>query len=150
MTRSELLGRVFIPIASKDDARTTAHAVLPYLNDTDGYAVVGNVIEKAGGAPDKASVEQREEYAEELFAIVEEIFAEEQIPHEFHVLYGTDVAERIIEAADEFGTTSIAFTPRGGSRWVHLLAGDVTHKLANNTDRPIIVLPDSAPEDADG
>jgi len=29
--------------------------------------VVVNVIEKAGGAPDKASVEQREEYARDIF-----------------------------------------------------------------------------------
>lgn len=142
MPKIELLDRVFIPIASKPDARTTANAVKPHLQETDGRAIVGYVVEKAGGAPDKASVAQREEYAEEMFAIVGEIFTAAGIPHEFQILYGTDVADRIIAAADESDASSITYTPRGGSHWKRLLTGDVARKLMENSDRPVIVLPD--------
>lgn len=150
MTRKQLLDRVFVPVASTEDAKTTARAVAPYLRDESRYAVVGHVIEKAGGAPDKASVEQREQYAEEMFAVIDEEFAAAAIPHECHVLYGTDVAERIVEAADEFDVDAIAFTPRGGSRWLRLLTGDVSLSLVTRADRPVVVLPDAEEADDDG
>lgn len=150
MPRTRLLDRVFIPVASKEDARATARAVTPYLSESGGYAVVGNVIEKAGGAPDKASVEQREQYAADIFAIIDEEFDAADIPHEAHVLFGTDVADRIIEAADEFDADAIVFTPRGGSRWLRLLTGDVSLSLVTNADRPVVVLPDAERGEPDG
>jgi nucleotide-binding universal stress UspA family protein len=143
MPPKQLLDRVFIPIASAEDARTTARAVTPYLDDGNSVAVIGHVIEKAGGAPDKASVEQREQYAEDLFDVVHEEFSETGIRHECHVLYGTDVAETIIDAAGDFDSDAIVFTPRGGSRWLRLLTGDVSLSLVTESDRPVVVLPDS-------
>lgn len=150
MTPKPLLDRVFVPVASEKDARATVRAVTPYLRDRDGFAVVGHVIEKAGGAPDKASVEQREQYAGELFDVVTEELATENVRHECHVLYGTDVADRIIEAAGDFDTDAIVFTPRGGSRWLRLLTGDVSLSLVTETDRPVVVLPDVEDGDGDG
>lgn len=150
MTTRNLLDRVFVPIASKADARATARALLPYVRETHGHVIVGHVIEKAGGAPDKASVAQRERRAEAMFAIVDEVLTPEHVPHEFHVLFGTDVADRIIAAADEHDADAIVFTPRGGSRWIRLLTGDVSHDLVANTDRPVLVLPDVGEDDRDG
>lgn len=142
MTAVELLERAFLPVASKADARTTARAAAPVLAESSGYAVIGHVIQKAGGAPDKASVEQRERRAEEIIAIIESELGSADVPHEAHVLYGTDVADRIIQAAAEFDADAILFTPRGGSRWLRLLTGDVGLSLVTRSDRPVVVLPD--------
>lgn len=142
MTQDMLLDRVLVPVASAEDARATARATKPYLANAGGTAVVVHVIEKAGGAPDKASVEQRERQATELFGVVGDVFSAADVPHECHVLYGTDVADRIIQAADEFDADAILFTPRGGSRWLRLLSGDVGLSLVTRSDRPVGVLPD--------
>jgi nucleotide-binding universal stress UspA family protein len=150
MPQTPLLDRVFVPVASEKDARTTARAVAPYLHERDGFAVIGHVIEKAGGAPDKASVEQREQNARELFDVVNDEFADSGIRHECHIRYGTDVADTIIEAAAEFDADAIVFTPRGGSRWLRLLTGDVSLSLVTESDRPVVVLPDVENGDGDG
>ncbi|SEN05366.1 Nucleotide-binding universal stress protein, UspA family [Halorientalis persicus] len=135
---TDIFERVLLPVASTEDGRTTAQAFAPYAADSD-HVVAVNVIEKAGGAPDKASVEQREQEAEKIFAIVQEELGD---GIETEIAYGTDVAETIFEVADEMEATAIVFTPRGGSRWVQLLTGDVALDLITETDRPVIVLPD--------
>lgn len=134
---TDLLGRVVVPIASEDDATATCRALSAYLDD-DGRVIAVHVIEKAGGAPDKASVEQRELEAEGIFAIVHSHLPDA----ETEIRYGTDVAETVFAAAEDHDATSIAFTPRDGSRWVRLLTGDVALSLLTETDRPVIVLPD--------
>lgn len=134
--------RVVLPLASIKDAKTTSESVLPYLREVNGNVLAVHVIEKAGGAPDKASVEQREIRAREIFAVIEETLADEGIPVETEILYGTDVAESIIDTATEFDASAVVFTPRGGSRWVKLLTGDTARGLIQNADRPIVVLPE--------
>jgi len=134
---TDLLARVVVPVADEDDAAATCRALAGYL-DADSRVVAVHVIEKAGGAPDKASVEQRELEAEDVFAVVRD-----RLPDaEAEIRYGTDVADTIFAAAADHDATSIAFTPRGGSRWVRLLTGDVALNLVTETDRPVIVLPD--------
>lgn len=142
MQPKPLLDRVFVPVASPEDARTTARALMPYLSARDSTATFGHVIEKAGGAPDKASVAQREGYAEDIFDAIDDELATEDLAFECHVLYGTDVAQRIIDAAGDFDADAIAFTPRGGSRWLRLLTGDVSLSLVTESDRPVLVIPD--------
>jgi nucleotide-binding universal stress UspA family protein len=141
---SDLLDRVVVPVASDDDAIATARAL-------DGHEVGSllavHVIEKAGGAPDKASVEQREEAAEEAFAAFRSALSDGS-DVETRVLYGTDVADTIFEAAGEYDATAVVITPRGGSRWIQLLTGDVALSLITETDRPVVVLPDEG-TDAD-
>lgn len=141
--------RVLIPIAGKVDARATTQALAPYL-ETDSQAVIAvHVIEKAGGAPDKASVEQRELAANEMFDIVAEGLDDIDIDLQTEYLYGTDVAATIIEAAHDFDADAIVFTPRGGSRWFKLLTGDVTKTLVSESDLPIVALPDRPEDDTD-
>ncbi|QSG10413.1 Nucleotide-binding protein, UspA family [Halapricum desulfuricans] len=101
-----------------------------------------HVIEKAGGALDKASVEQREQAARDLFAVVRDGLSDTDITLETEILYGTDVAQTLIDAAHDLDASAIVFTPRGGSRWQKLLSGDVTHHLLNNTDVPILAFPE--------
>lgn len=133
---------VLVPVASSEDADATMRALRPYLRSVDGAVTVLHVIEKAGGAPDKASMEQREEQAEEIFQTARERIADPEVDFTTEIRYGTDVAETIIEAANDIDATAIVFTPRGGSRWKRLLTGDVTHSLVSNSTLPVITLPD--------
>lgn len=135
--------RVLVPVASPADARATFRTLLPHLERADGEALVVHVVEKAGGAPDKASVAQREQYAREIFSEVADCLADADVTLETRILYGTDVATTIVEAAHEHGVDAIAFTPRGGSRWVKLLLGDVASDLIAESDLPVVVLPDA-------
>lgn len=137
---TDVFDRVLLPVAEDEDASATAAAVEPYL---DGEIIALNVIEKAGGAPDKAAVEQREEVAEEAFAVLRNRLGE----IETEVRFGADVAETIFAAAADHDVSSIAVTPRGGSRLVRLLTGDVALKLVTESDRPVVVLPDHEDED---
>ena len=139
---SDLFERVLLPVASRDDARSTARALSPYAGD---QVVAVHVVEKAGGAVDKASVEQREEEAERIFEIVHEEL-DDAVDVDTRIDYGTDVAETIFAAAAEEDATSIVFTPRGGSRWIRLLTGDVALDLITKRDRPVVVLPDGEKE----
>lgn len=136
------IDRIVVPVASPDDAAATATALVPYVEGTDCTVIALHVIEKAGGAPDKASVEQREQYAEEVFGVVTDRPRGTEVTLETALHYGTDIAATIAEAANDTAASAIAFTPRGGSRWRKLLTGDVTHNLVENADIPILVLPD--------
>jgi len=138
-----------LPVAGPGDARATARAARPQLERAGGRATLVHVVEKAGGAPDKAGVEQRERYAGETFAAVREVLADGVAVDE-RLAFGTDVAEAIFEVARDVDATCIAFTPRGGSRWVRLLTGDVALSLVTDTDRPVVVLPAVDEETDDG
>ncbi|MFC7135088.1 MULTISPECIES: universal stress protein [Salinibaculum] len=135
---ADIFERVLLPVATVEDAVATCRAARQYLT---GSVVAVHVIEKAGGAPDKASVEQREERAEEIFAAVHDALDDDR-DVETDLRYGTDVSETIFAAASDHDATAIIITPRGGSRWVRLLTGDVALDLVTETDRPVVVLPD--------
>lgn len=141
MTKS-FFQRVIVPVANRDDATATTAALRPYVEGSDSTVIAVHVIEKAGGAPDKASVEQREQRAEEIFRIVAEEFDDSEIALKTDLRYGTDIASSIVDAAHDRNASAIVFTPRGGSRWRKLLTGDVTHNLVRSSDIPILVLPD--------
>lgn len=147
MTES-LFERVVVPVANLEDAESTTDALVPYVEGTDCTVIAVHVIEKAGGAPDKASVEQREQRAEEIFDIVTEGLRDTEVSLETDLRYGTDIAETVIEAAHDSDASAIVFTPRGGSRWRKLLTGDVAHKLVENSDIPVLVLPDEEVNEA--
>lgn len=140
MTR--ILDRPLVPIAGPDDAEETYEGLRPYLLETDMAPIVVHVIEKAGGAPDKASVEQRKEHAEEAFTVFREHANIDGIHVETELLYGTDIAETIHDAAAEHDASAIIFRPRGGNRWLDRLSGNVRSKLIANSDHPVIVLPE--------
>ncbi|SNZ16188.1 Nucleotide-binding universal stress protein, UspA family [Natronoarchaeum philippinense] len=134
-----LFERALVPLASEDDARSTCRAIEPHLPE-DCEIVAVHVIEKAGGAPDKASVEQREDVADHIFEIVTDRFPDRNVSTD--VLYGTDVADTIIEYGGEVDASVVAFTPREAGRLVRLLTGDTMTSMVTETDRPVLVLPD--------
>jgi nucleotide-binding universal stress UspA family protein len=140
---SDLLGRVVLPVASDDDAEATARALDGH---EFGSILAVHVVEKAGGAPDKAGVQQREEAAEEAFAILDSHLGDDA-DLDTEIRYDTDVADAIFAAAADFDASAIVITPRGGSRWIQLLTGDVALSLVTETDRPVVVLPDATRPD---
>jgi nucleotide-binding universal stress UspA family protein len=144
-----LFERVVVPVANEEDARTTAAALRSHVESVGGSAVAVHVVEKAGGALDKASVEQRERDTVEMFEAFYEGFGESDCEVDTEIRFGTDVAETIIEYAHETDATAIVYTPRGGGLWEKLLSGDVTIKLLNETDMPVVVLPEQAHENPD-
>ncbi len=139
---TRLFQRIVVPIGSRDDAAKTAAALAAHLEEGESTVIVVHVIEKAGGAPDKASVEQRERVARDIFDTVRDAFETVDVSLDTRILYGRDIAATVIEAAHERDASAIVFTPRGGSRWQKLLSGDVTHTLVETSDVPILVLPD--------
>ncbi|WP_380675779.1 universal stress protein [Salinigranum sp. GCM10025319] len=142
---SNLLSRPFVPVASVDDAEITLDAVLDRVAAAGGRMTVAHVVEKAGGAPDAASVEQREGIAEEAFELVRERAGAAGVEVETELLYGTDVAETLVSAAHEVDATAIVFTPRGHKWWWDLFSEDVADALVHESDLPVVVLPSPDP-----
>lgn len=137
--RMTLLSRVLIPVASEEDAAETAAALAPHLEDVD-HVVAVHVIEKAGGAIDKAPLEKREEDAEAMLRLVRELLGED-VAVETEVAYDTDVVDAIFETADEVDATAIAFTAREGGRLARLLSGDTSGRLVTEAPIPVVALP---------
>jgi hypothetical protein len=147
------LDAILVPVASREDARETAAAVREYLDPAETAVTVVYVVEKAGGAPDKAGVEQREAVAAEAF----EAFKAElpKFAVETEVVYDTDVADGIFAAAEAVGADAIAFVPRNeGGRLARFLSGDVALSLVTENDLPVVSLPDvrtdETPDEEDG
>lgn len=144
MTDSErLLARPLLAVANAPDARVSARALEPYVGDPERVVVV-TVVEKAGGAPDKAPMEEVEAEAERAFSAVRDVLG----PVETDLRYGVDVVETILEAGRDHDASAIVFTPRSGGRLVRLLTGDVALSLVTEADRPVVALPDPG-EDPD-
>lgn len=137
----DIFDAVYVPIADPKDAEATARAVHRYAHD-DSTVVVSHVVEKGDGVPDKASVEQREAYAEEAYETFRTVLPEDWEDVQFVTLYGRNVARTIVEGAMEADASVIAFTPRGGSRWLRLLTGDVARELIETSEVPVITLPE--------
>ena len=133
--------RVIVPVASRDDAAVTATTLQSYV--AVGATVIAvHVIEKAGGPPDRASVEQREQRAAEIFSISTEGPDDPGVVLETRLRDGTDIASSIVGAAHDRSASAVVFASRGGSHWRKLVTGDVTRNLVRSSDSPIPVLPD--------
>ena len=135
--RDSLLARPLLAVANAPDARASARALAPYVDDSQRVVAV-TVVEKAGGAPDKAPMEEVEAEAERAFDAIRDVLG----PIETDLRYGVDVVETIIEAGREHDASAIVFTPRSGGRLVRLLTGDVALSLVTESDRPVVALPD--------
>lgn len=137
----DLFETVILPIADKKAAEQTCEAVRPYVTANESTVVAVHVIEKAGGAPVKASVEQRELEAEGIFDRVETFLEDEAIDCLSRIAYGTDVVETVLQIVEEEVGTVIMFTPRSANRWVKLLTGDVAYRLIHRSETPVLVIP---------
>jgi nucleotide-binding universal stress UspA family protein len=138
-----LLERPLVAVANPSDAAATADALAEY--DVE-HLVAVTVVEKAGGAPDKAPMEEIEEDATEGFEELKLHFDSV----ETDLRYGTDVVETILEAARDHDATAVVFVPRSGGRLVRFLTGDIALRLVTEADRPVISLPVPESESEDG
>ncbi|WP_254767898.1 universal stress protein [Salinilacihabitans rarus] len=142
-------GPVLVPVADPNDAERTARAVAARL-EPPVTAFVVHVIEKGGGAPDKAPLEARREYAAESFGRARGPLEAAGLTVETEILYGTDVVETILDAATDHGVDGVVFVPRTGGRLTKLLTGDVTRRLVETASVPVVSLPRAdASEDED-
>ena len=131
---------VIVPLADPDDGERTATALAAYVEPSSTVVLV-NVIEKGGGAIDKAPLERRKEYAEEIYERAREALADSPATVETATLYGTDVVETIFEAAEEREADAVVFNPRKGNRIAELLTGDVARRLVREAKVPVVALP---------
>ncbi|MEF8826405.1 MAG: universal stress protein [Halapricum sp.] len=135
-----MLDHVLLPVASEEDARASSTALEPYLGDVERVTAV-HVVEKAGGAPDKAPLGKRQSDAAEFLAVAESRLASD-VAFDARIHYGTDIVETLFSAAEDVGATALAFRPRGGSRIVRWLTGDTATKLVTEPEIPVVALPD--------
>jgi nucleotide-binding universal stress UspA family protein len=133
-----LLERVVVPVADEQDSRATAAAVSRHLDGVESVVAV-HVVEKGGGAVDKAPVEKRRADAAEFLSIVESRL-DDGVAVETRVAFGTDVAETVVETALNAEATAIAFRPRGGSRLIRFLSGDTAARLVTDPELPVVTL----------
>lgn len=144
---TDLLSRPIVPVASEEDARTTYERFRPYLEGREDISIrVVYVVEKAGGAMDKAGVEQREEMATKAFDTFRALAQADghDISSDINsdILYGTDVAEAIHNAASAADASAIVFSSRGGGRLKNVLAGGIRTKLVTESQKPVVILPE--------
>ncbi|WP_207588935.1 universal stress protein [Halomontanus rarus] len=133
-------GTIVVPVGDPDDGEKTAAALAPRM-EPGSRAVVVYVIEKAGGAPDKTSVEQSELYAEDVFAAARGPLEGSSAAVETDARYGTDVVETIFDAAEDREADCVVFVPRESNRLVELLTGDASRKLVKEGSVPVVSLP---------
>lgn len=133
-------GTVIVPVADPDDGERTAAALEPHL-EPNSTVIAVNVIEKAGGGIDKAPMEQREDHADDMFRRVRATLDDAPSALETETIYGTDIVERIFEAAREERADAVVFTAREGNRLAELLTGDVARRLVKEGSVPVVALP---------
>lgn len=134
-----LIQHLLVPVATEEDARATCAALQPYLDDIERVTAV-HVIEKAGGAPDKAPLEKRREDASDFLAIVDSTLST-SVAVDTRTVFATDIVPALFAEATDARADAIAFRARGGSRIKRILTGDMATKLVTNPDVPVISLP---------
>ncbi|ARS91609.1 universal stress protein [Natrarchaeobaculum aegyptiacum] len=133
-------GTVVVPAADPDDGERTATALAAHLGESSTVILV-NVIEKGGGSIDKAPMERRKEYADEIFERAREPLVDAPGTVETATLFGTDVVGTIFEAADDRDADAVVFTARKSNRLAELLTGDVARKMVKRAAIPVVALP---------
>ncbi|MDS0295391.1 universal stress protein [Halogeometricum luteum] len=134
-----LFDHLLVPVADERDAVATADALTPHLEAVDRITAV-HVVQKAGGAVDKAPLVKRQQDGIELLAAVERALWDEDVVVRTRIAYGRNVAATIVDAALETDATAIAFRSRGGNRLVRWLSGDTAVRLVSNPDIPVVSL----------
>ena len=96
-----------------------------------------HAVEKTGGAPDKASVEQREAAAEAAFDVLRDALRDALGDVETEVRYGTDVADTIFEAADDAASLIVGATEEGLLR--RLLSGSLVLDVVDDVECSVLM-----------
>ncbi|WP_265110647.1 universal stress protein [Halosolutus halophilus] len=140
MPRSFVEIDVLLPLADREDAHTTCHAVLPYLEGKDCRVHVIHVVHGEKRNADRDAIDER---VDAVFDVARECFDGVGIPVSTDVRYGKNVGQTILDAADEYSADAVVLTPRERSIWRRVLSQNVLTTLAKNVDQPLIVIPAS-------
>ncbi|WP_121744637.1 universal stress protein [Natronorubrum halophilum] len=138
MSRSFVEIDVLLPVADQEDASNTCSAVYPYLEGKDCRLHVIHVIQKEPDNVDQAAIKHR---SNEIFTVVRECFEASEIPVSTDIRYGRNIADVILEAADEYTAESIILTPRNRSIWRKLRSQNVLGSLITAVEQPLIIIP---------
>lgn len=139
-----ILQRIVVPVATPEDAQQTCQALEQHLDEVDSVVAV-HVIEKAGGAMDKAPLGKRVEDAEEILGIVENRLADD-VAVDTRVIYDTDVVDGIFDAAEDADASSVVFVAREGGTLVRLLSGNTSTRIVSEAPIPVVALPEGEDE----
>lgn len=145
MSSPDLLRRVVLPVASRDDARETCQTALPYVANANGEVIAVYVVETTPGGMNKASPAALKEYGERVLGTVEEYSEGYAIPVRTEIRYESVVRKAVFDVARSEEATSIGFLPRAGSRIGKLLGGDKALSMITRNDLPVVVFPDERP-----
>ena len=142
---TQVLDRILVPLADEKDAADTAESLTTWFHEGDREqnqtVTMLHVVEKSGGAVDKAPLPAAEQRAADIFEIATVILEDEGYSVETEVRYGTNIVETIIEAARELNSTVVVFRPREYGILTRLVSRDRTRTLIRNLSCPAIVLP---------
>jgi nucleotide-binding universal stress UspA family protein len=134
-----LFERVLIPIASEEDVRRAREAIIPYLIEAGGVAVLVNVVKLTEGGIDPSPADVQAEEAERLFALAREGYGDVVV--DTRTAYGSDVVESISNAARETDASAIVFSPQEKGRLLRLLTGDTARSLMIRAPVPVVSVP---------
>lgn len=139
---SEILRHIIVPVANEADAESTCRRISKYLGEPELVLHFVHVIKKAGGAPDKAPLAQRQEQAEKMFKFIEMYFDDTGYTVKTELRYGTDVVDEILDSVEENDAGSVLVVPREGGFISKLLSGNRFKKIISS-NYPVIVLPET-------
>ncbi len=144
-----LFRRVVVPVANRWDAESTTAALAPYVSAAGGTVIAVHVYDDSELSAEERAAEEGEEFPDAIFEQVVSGLEGTGVDVETELLSGENVARAVIDAAHDHDASAIVFTPRGGSRWIKLLTGDVTTALVAESDVPVLALPDADDPDVD-
>lgn len=133
-------GTVLAPVADPEDGERTARAIAPRLEDSSTLVIV-HVVKKGGGTIDAVPLEQREEYAEEIFDSARTELVDTDATVDTDILFAPDIVDAIFGEAENRGADAVVFVPRRASALTELLSGGVARRLVKDAKMPVVALP---------
>lgn len=131
---SGVFRHVLLPVNGVDDARATTRAIEKH---EPGRVTAVYVVKRTSG-PEAVPLSKSEEIGRDSFGAIHERFPEA----DSRIVRHEDVAEGILEVAQETETTSIVFVTRSnGGILSRLFSANISEKLVDTADRPVLVLP---------
>lgn len=134
----DILDRIVVPVSGKKDAVNTAKSVANYFDGSELVAVY--VVEKTEGAPDKSPHDAAKEHGNEGLEAFEEEMKTHRIEVEKEILFGSNVANTVLEEAEKRNAT-VVFVAREGGRFIRLLTGDNAISFVTENRIPVVSLP---------
>lgn len=131
---------VLIPVSTKENAQETCEALDPYLSEVKQITLL-HVIEDSDSMIEEQSENTHREDAEEIFEYMEETLPPAIIT-ESRIVHSEDILPAFFDEADDVDADAIAFRPRRRGLLNRLFNGDITRRLVEEPQLPVVALPD--------